>query len=225
MRAPHPTSFLLLFLTAVSAVPSRADEDRFARKLERARDVYEELLEMPDRKVPAHLLKDAECIAIIPAVIKGALGWGGRHGRGVLSCRGRRGKWSPPVFVKISGGSFGLQIGGESTDYVLFFMTEHSIESLLKSKFILGGDVSVAAGGLGRSAGGATDARLNAEIIAYAKSRGLFAGAALEGARLAADEKAIREYYGRHLDVRDVLFEHEVPRLPREAKALIAALP
>lgn len=209
---------------ALAAAPLAAG-DRFARKLERSLEVYQRLLEVPDRKVPEYLLEDAECIAIIPAVIKGALGWGGRHGRGVISCQGGRGKWSPPAFVKISGGSFGLQIGGASTDYVLFFMTERSVESLLKSKFILGGDVAVAAGPLGRTAGGATDARLNAEIVAYARSRGLFAGASLEGSRLAADQKAIREYYGRRVWPEDILFEHDVPRLTREAKELLKALP
>lgn len=214
----------LLLITVLGALPLAA-EDRFARKLERSREVYETLIDAPDRKVPEYLLHDAACISIIPAVIKGALGWGGRHGRGVITCRDKRGKWSPPAFVKISGGSFGLQIGGASTDYVLFLMTKRSVESLLKSKFILGGDVSVAAGPLGRTAGGATDARLNAEIVAYARSRGLFAGASLEGSRLAADDKAIREYYGRRIWPEDILFEHDVPKLTREAKELLKALP
>jgi lipid-binding SYLF domain-containing protein len=221
----HPTTLLLL-LTSILAAPVLAhqDHDRFAKKLDRARAVYEEMLDMPDRDVTYDLEEDAECIAIIPSVIKGAFGWGGRHGRGVISCRGQYGEWSPPAFVELSGGSFGLQIGGEATDYVLFFMTEHSIDSLLRSKFILGGDVSVAAGGVGRAAGGATDARLNAEIIAYAKSRGLFAGASIEGARLAADRNWIERYYGPGVEARDVLFGPAPPLQP-EAEALIATLP
>ncbi len=213
-----------LLITALLAAPLAA-EDRFARKLERAREVVETLLEAPDRSIPAELLEGAECIAIIPAVIKGAIGWGGRHGRGVLSCRDDGSAWSPPAFVKLSGGSFGLQIGLESTDFVLFLMTERSVKSLLRSKFILGGDVSVAAGPLGRSAELGTDVRLNAEIYAYARARGLFAGVSIEGSRLAPDPKAIERFYGERLRAERIVLEHRVPRLSDEAQELLRALP
>ena len=129
-------------------------------KVRLATEVYRELLEVPEEEVPQELLKASSCIAIIPGVIKGAFGWGGRHGRGVLSCRRAGGTWSPLVFVSLSGGSFGLQIGAQSTDIVLFIMSERSVRSLLKSKFTLGGDLSVAAGPLGRSAEMGTDLRL-----------------------------------------------------------------
>ena len=216
---------LAIALFAVLAATAAGASDKLDRKLDRSVEVYESLFETPDRKVPEYLLEDAECIAIIPGVIKGALGWGGRHGRGVVSCRNDRGKWSPPAFVKLSGGSLGFQIGGESTDHVLFFMTRRSIESMLESKFILGGNASVAAGPAGRSAEASTDGKLNAEIYSYAKSRGLFAGVSVEGARLAPDQKAIREYYGRRVWPEDILFEHRVPRLSREARELVKALP
>ncbi len=210
--------------TLYGAAPTLAEPD-LPRKLERARRVVEELFNTPDREIPEDLLDGARCIAAIPGVIKGALGWGGRHGRGVISCRKDSGKWSPPAFVKISGGSLGFQIGAESTDLVLFLMTERSIESLLKSKFTLGGSVSIAAGPVGRTAEASTDARLNAEVYSYAKSRGLFAGISFEGARLAADQKSINRYYGRRLWAEQILFEHKVPKVPPEARAFVKALP
>lgn len=219
MRRTLPWILSAAFLTA----PLAAD-DKLGHKIERSREVFVELLDAPDRKIPRELLDDAECIAIIPAVIKGALGWGGRHGRGVLSCR-HHGDWSPPTFVKLTGASFGLQIGAESTDFVLFLMTRHSIESLLESKFVLGGGVSVAAGPLGRSAELGTDAKLNAEIYAYARSRGLFAGASLEGSRLAPDQKANRRYYGRRIWPEDILFGRKVQQVPAEVRVLQKALP
>jgi lipid-binding SYLF domain-containing protein len=215
---------VLFTLAAFSVGPALArmppDE-----KIRLATEVFEELLEVPEQEVPQELLKESSCIAIIPGVIKGALGWGGRHGRGVLSCRTGKGSWSPPVFVTLSGGSFGLQIGAQSTDIVLFFMSERSVRSLLKSKFTLGGDLSVAAGPLGRSAEIGTDLRLRAEIYSYAKSRGLFAGMSVEGARLAPHQKSMDRYYGERLWADDVLFGRKNPALPPESKRLIEALP
>ncbi len=198
---------------------------RLAQKMQTAEVVYEELLETPDKRVPEELLEKARCVAVIPGVIKGALGWGGRHGRGVLACRNSGGAWSAPVFVRLSGGSFGFQVGAQATDLVLFLMSEASVKSLLKSKFTVGGDISVAAGPLGRSAELATDARLRAEIYSYAKSRGLFAGVALEGARLAPHDKSNRRYYGERIDPRAVLLEHAEIALPPEARSFRRALP
>ena len=214
----------LIAMVAVSAglAAARMPLDE---KVRLATDVYKELLEVPEREVPQELLKQSTCIAIIPSVIKGAFGWGGRHGRGVLTCRDDDGSWSPPIFVTLSGGSFGLQIGAQSTDIVLFFMNERSVRSLLKSKFTLGGDLSVAAGPVGRSAELGTDLRLRAEIYSYAKSRGLFAGMAVEGARLAPHMKSINKYYGERLWPEEVLFGTERPELPPESTSLIEALP
>lgn len=215
---------VLFTLAAFSVGPALArmppDE-----KIRLATEVFEELLEVPEQEVPQELLKESSCIAIIPGVIKGAFGWGGRHGRGVLSCRTGKGSWSPPVFITLSGGSFGLQIGAQSTDIVLFFMSERSVRSLLKSKFTLGGDLSVAAGPLGRSAEIGTDLRLRAEIYSYAKSRGLFAGMSVEGARLAPHQKSMDRYYGERLWADEVLFGRKNPALPPESKRLIEALP
>jgi lipid-binding SYLF domain-containing protein len=222
-RLPAALVLVLLMVFAVSS-PASADA-RLAQKLQTSEDVLRELLATPDHEVPDELLKRARCIAVMPGVVKGAFGWGGKHGRGVLSCRDDEGSWSAPVFVRISGGSFGFQIGAQAADVVLFLMTERSMKSLLKSKFTLGGDVSVAAGPLGRSAEASTDARLKAEIYSYAKARGLFAGISVEGSRLSPHAKSMTRYYGRPLDARAILIDHEMPELPSEARSFLAALP
>ncbi len=211
-------------LAFTSGSPAMADA-RLAQKIQTSEDVLRELLSAPDHEVPEELLERARCVAILPGVVKGAFGWGGKHGRGVLSCRGGELGWSAPVFVRISGGSFGFQIGVQAADVVLFLMSERSVKSLLKSQFTLGGDVSVAAGPLGRSAEASTDARLQAEIYSYAKTRGLFAGISVEGSRLAPHLKSMIRYYGRPLDARALLIDHEMPELPSEARSFIAALP
>ncbi len=176
--------------------------------------------------MPEALLKNCRCIAVIPHEIKGAFVYGARHGTGVMSCREARGKWSPPCFVGITGGSWGLQIGGESSDLVLFFMSERGARSLMtSSKVTLGGKASVAAGPFGRSGEASTDLKLNAEIYTYAKSKGLFAGLSIEGARLAADKKSNAQYYGQPVTVQQVLFEQRAPTVPEEAQEFRKALP
>lgn len=212
-------------LVAVIAAPAGAARVPLDQKVKTATLVFRELMEMPDREVPEELLEDSACIAVIPSVIKGAFGWGGRHGRGVLTCRQKQGGWSAPIFVTLSGTSFGLQIGAQSTDVVLFFMTERSVRSLLRSKITLGGDVGVAAGPVGRRAELGTDLRLKAEIYSYAKSRGLYAGMSVEGARLAPHQKSIDKYYGQRLWPDQVLFEGQAPAVPSESREFLAELP
>jgi lipid-binding SYLF domain-containing protein len=204
-----------------------ADTDtKLGQKLTDATAVYHELLSSPDRGVPEALLKDCKCIAVIPHVIKGALVYGARFGTGVMSCRNEHGTWSPPSFVRLYGGSWGLQIGGESSDLVLFFTSGRGARSLMTSSQItLGGQASVAAGPFGRSGEASTDLKLNAEIYTYAKSKGLFAGLSLAGARLSADKKSNALYYGRPVTVKQLLFEHKAPRGPEEAEAFRKALP
>jgi lipid-binding SYLF domain-containing protein len=223
----HLLSILLLGAICLAGIaPALAQEDKFDQKLEVAGEVYLELMGAPDRKVPNYLLDDAKCVAVIPNVYKGALfGLGGRHGNGVISCRDADEVWSPPSFIEISGGSFGLQIGGEAIDLVLFFMNERGVLSLLGSKFELGGDASVAAGPYGRTAEAGTDLKLKAEIYSYARSRGLFAGLSFEGSRLAPDNKANRKYYGETVDAESVLFDHRVPNRPASASRFTALLP
>ena len=215
---------MVLALGWASARPAGA-EDELAARVVRSLEVYQELGKTPDRAIPEPLLKDCKCIAIFPHVIKGALVFGARHGRGVVSCRDPQGRWSPPAFFTLSGGSWGLQIGAEASDVVLFFMTERGAKSLLESKFTLGGKLGVAAGPVGRTAEASTDLKLNAEIYSYARSKGLFAGISLEGARLATDGKSIEKYYGEPVETRAILFDHRVPRRPPEVPKLLGALP
>lgn len=207
-----------------SGAPATANA-RLAQKVQTSEDVLRDLLATPDHEVPADLLDRARCVAILPGVVKGAFGWGGKHGRGVLSCRDDQQEWSAPVFIRLSGGSFGFQIGVQAADLVLFLMSERSVKSLLKSQFTLGGDVSVAAGPLGRTAEASTDARLKAEIYAYAKTRGLFAGISVEGSRLAPHKKSMARYYGSSVAARSILIDREMPDLPSEARSLLASLP
>ena len=223
MRQRMKTVTLTATLLALLAMPALAGE-RQRIKLRTAADVWKELIEIPDKKVPRYLLDEARCIAVIPGIIKGAFVWGGHRGKGVLTCR-RGDGWSAPIFVNTTGGSFGFQIGGQSIDLVLFFVTDRSVRSLLRSEFTLGGDASVAAGPLGRTAEASTDLRFKAEIYSYGKARGLFAGVSIQGARLATNQKWLNEYYGKRLWPESVLFEDAVSRPPKEAKAFLAVLP
>ena len=223
MRRRESTVLLIAVLLAALAVPAAAGE-RQRIKLRAAADVWKELTELPDRKVPERLLREARCVAVIPGIIKGAFVWGGHRGKGVLTCR-RGAGWSAPIFVNMTGASFGFQIGGQSIDLVLFFVTDRSVRSLLRSEFTFGGDASVAAGPLGRTAEAATDLKLKAEIYSYGKARGLFAGISLQGARLATNQRWLNYYYGKRLWPESVLFEDAVASPPPEAAAFLAALP
>ncbi len=223
MRRSKTRVLLTTAMLVLLAMPALAGE-RQRVKLRTAVDVWKELMEAPGKKVPMKLLEDARCVAVIPGVIKGAFVWGGHRGKGVLTCRSGDG-WSAPIFVNMTGASFGFQIGGQAIDFVLFFVTDRSVRSLLKSKFTLGGDASVAAGPLGRTAEASTDLKLKAEIYSYGKARGLFAGISFQGARLAANQKWINEYYGKRLWPESVLFEGAISTPPREARAFLAVLP
>ena len=159
----------------------------------------------PDKAIPKEILSNADCVAVFPSVLKAAFGIGGRGGRGVAVCRSANG-WSAPAYLNMGGGSFGAQIGVESTDHIMLFMTPESARSLLESNVKLGGSVSVAAGPVGREAEAATDAKLNAQILSYSRSKGLFAGAALEGAVIETANGDMDEVYGKNTTAREVLF-------------------
>jgi len=201
------------------------DVSEQAEHMDKARDAYQELMNIPDQKVPQDLLAHAKCVAVFPGVVKGALGWGGRYGHGVMSCRDANGQWSPPSFVTITGGSVGFQIGVEKDAIVLFFMTEDGARSLVKSKFTLGGKGSVAAGPFGRTAEASTDVKLNAEIYSYAKSKGLFAGISLEGAKLSCDNESNTKFYGSPVKPEELLFDHKAPTVPAAAAHFTDVLP
>jgi len=213
------------FETAYAKDNDAKDASEQAEHVDKARDTYTELLSIPDQKIPQDLLAHAKCIVVFPGVVKGALGWGGRYGHGVMSCRDASGQWSPPSFVTIAGGSVGFQIGVEKDAIVLFFMTEDGARSLVKSKFTLGGKGSVAAGPFGRTAEASTDVKLNAEIYSYAKSKGLFAGISLEGAKLSADNESNTKFYGHPVSAEQILFAHKTPTMPAAASRFTDVLP
>jgi lipid-binding SYLF domain-containing protein len=222
---------LLLSLTAAT-VPARqqkkaaadAKEQAEARKqAEKAAKVFRQIMSVPDKAIPQELLQNAEAVAVFPDVIKaGVLLVGGRGGRGVISRR-IRGGWSAPAFFKIGGGSFGPQIGASSTDFVLLFMNEAGVKGLLDDKLELGGEVSVAAGPFGRATGASTNATLDAGILTYSRSKGVFVGAELKGVVIDPDNKRNEAVYG--LSARDLLTGIEVKRpIPSAVRSLTLQL-
>jgi lipid-binding SYLF domain-containing protein len=176
-----------------------------AEQVNKAATAFKEIMSAPDNVIPQKVLNGAECIAVFPQVIKGGFIVGGRGGRGVASCRTAGGGWSAPAYFSMKGGSFGLQIGAQATDFVLLFMNKNAMESLLKSKFTLGGDASVAAGPVGREAGAETDAAMNAQILSYSRSKGVFGGLELKGTTITPEKKVISETYGEGMTAEQVL--------------------
>lgn len=215
-----------MIVTAGIAGASSADDvAKQGKKLTDATAVYNELITTPDRGVPKELLENCKCVAVLPGVLKAAVGYGARHGSGVMTCRTASG-WSAPAFVNISGGSVGLQLGAESTDLVLFFMNDRGARSLVNgSRITLGGKASVAAGPFGRSGEAATNLELKSEIYSYARSKGLFAGLSLEGARLAPNQQDITGYYGPGVTYKQLLFGTGPAEMPAAANDFRKVLP
>lgn len=200
------------------AVPRAFADYKEAKRLDSCRTVIHEVMGVKEQ-IPRDLMERAECVVVLPGVKKAAFGVGGRFGYGAATCRGEggRGAWGPPLMISLKGGSFGLQIGGQEADLVLLIMNPKGIDYLLRSKFTLGADASVAAGPVGRTAEAATDIQMRAEILSYSRSRGIFAGISLEGAVVKADEKANYGVYGENVDSRDLLTRsgREVPKAAR----------
>jgi len=184
---------LLLIATVVPAALAGGVEDERASDAAR---VLGEILRIPEDRIPDKLLAESQAIAVIPNVIKAGFGVGGRRGRGLIAVRSPDGSWSNPSFITLTGGSFGFQAGVQSADVILVFRTKRGVDSIVGGKFTLGADASVAAGPVGRSAQASTDERLKAEILSYSRARGLFAGVALDGTRLAIDNKSNQRVYG-----------------------------
>jgi lipid-binding SYLF domain-containing protein len=193
------------------------------KKVEDAIRVLEEMMKESDKSIPIGLIEDCAGLAIIPDVIKAGLVIGGRHGKGILLVR-TKGGWSDPSFIDIKGGSVGWQIGVESADVILVFRTPRSIENITEGKFTLGADAGVAAGPLGRSAEASTDAALKAEILAYSRSRGLYAGLTLQGSSIQEDRKANRNFYGMDNVSPKTIFEGKVTTVPEVAAKLKSTL-
>jgi len=197
------TAVLCLALVAGPSLFARDAEDA-AKQASKASKVFQEIMAAPDKAIPTNVLDKAKCIAVFPQVLKAGFIVGGRGGRGVASCRAANG-WSDPAYFDLKGGSFGLQIGAQATDFVLLFIGDDGMNSLLKSKFEMGGDASVAAGPVGRQAGASTDLKLNAQILSYSRSKGLFAGLELKGAVISLDESDMKATYGADVKAQDVL--------------------
>ncbi len=193
-----------LVLTFCFATPMLAAD--VAERLKDSAALMAEIMATPDRSIPQEFLEKAHCIVVVPGLKKAAFGFGGKYGRGFISCRKANGPgWSAPGAVRMEGGSFGFQIGVSSTDVVLLVMNERGVDKLLTSKFTLGGDASVAGGPVGRSASAQTDAMMSAEILSWSRSRGAFAGISLEGATLRNDLDENAAMYGKKLNNRDVV--------------------
>jgi lipid-binding SYLF domain-containing protein len=192
------------------------------KRLDAAATVFSEVMATPDKAVPQELLDKAECIAVVPGLKKGAFIFGAKYGKGFFSCRKKGGVgWTGPAAVRIEGGSFGLQIGGSETDVIMLVMNERGAKRLLESKFTLGGDASVAAGPVGRTATAQTDAYMTAEILSWSRSRGVFAGISLQGATLRQDLDDNQALYGRKLENKEIITQQMAP--PKAAEKLISA--
>lgn len=200
----------LAWLIAAAAVltaahPARAQSAE-ASRVNDAATVFSEIMEAPDGGIPRAVLDQAEAIAIFPGVVRAGFAVGGQWGRGIISVRdAKTGAWSAPAFLTIAGGSFGAQIGAQSLDLVLVVMDQTGVQRLLGNQFKVGGEASVAAGPVGRAAEASTDIQLRAKILSYSRTRGLFAGIAINGSTLAADRAANGRFYGQRLSSRDVL--------------------
>jgi lipid-binding SYLF domain-containing protein len=209
---------------SLSGAALAAEETREAERLQKAAEVINEVMGTPEKGIPKDLLNKAVCVGIIPSEKKVALGLGGSFGRGVLVCReGGTGAWGAPSMFTVGGANFGFQLGGQATDFVLVVMNARGAQKLLQSRAKLGADASVAGGPVGRTAEGATDVQLQAEILTYSRSRGLFAGLSLEGQIVKQDNEANQRLYGRKVDPQDILFKGTVPA-PAAAQALDASL-
>ncbi len=214
---------LTLGLTASPAFA--ANDAKEVERVKEAGEVMKEILNIPD-DIPQDLLDKAECIVVLPSVKKGAFGVGGSYGRGVMICRSGEhytGPWGAPALYALEGVSIGFQLGGQATDFVLLVVNTKGARSLLTSKVKLGADASAAAGPKGRTAEGATDVVMNAEILSYSRNKGLFAGVSLEGSTLRSDGSANEKLYGRKLTAKEIIVEHKVG-VPACAHQLVSLL-
>jgi lipid-binding SYLF domain-containing protein len=181
---------------AFAADDDKADTTKASARIQAASTVLDEIMGTPDKAIPEEVLKSAECVAVVPSLLKAGFVVGARYGRGVASCRTPKG-WSAPAFFTVSGGSFGFQIGGQAIDLVMLIMNKDGMKNLLESKFQLGANASAAAGPVGRHAEGNTDWKMRAEVLTYSRARGLFAGVELNGAVIKQDKDSTREFYTR----------------------------
>ena len=217
---------LLGFSAAFAGPPGRHDRGDEVKRVRRAAEVFNEIMNAPDKGIPGNLLEKAECVGIVPGLGKGGVAVGGLYGKGVVMCRRGDKGWTPPAFITIEGGSFGWQFGFEKVDLVTLIMNHHGMEQLLQDKFTIGADASAAGGPVGRSTSADTDIKMDAEILTYSRSKGIFAGLTLNGAVVKPDREGNRGFYRKDEDVgarRILAVEGTIP-MPPEAAPLAAAL-
>ena len=210
MKRPYsvfPKCLLLLSICVTLLGVSWAadkDESDVAKRIDNSAKVLNEIMATPDKAIPDKVMRSAKCIAVIPSMVKIAIGFGGNHGKGVATCRTESG-WSAPAPITITGGSWGLQLGGQAVDLVMIVTNDQGMQHLLSSKFKLGADASAAAGPVGRDAAADTDVKMRAEVLTYSRARGLFAGIDLSGAALTQDKDETRLLYGKFVPFSDIL--------------------
>jgi lipid-binding SYLF domain-containing protein len=226
MNKPLRLTLILSFCAFSSVVGLAADdppqrETKASDRVQAAADVLDEIQGAPDKGIPQEVLGSAECVAVVPSLLKGGFIVGGKYGRGLASCRTPKG-WSAPSFFVVTGGSVGFQIGGQAVDLVMLIMNKDGMKHLLSSEFALGADASVAAGPVGRHAEGNTDWKMRAEVLTYSRARGLFAGVSLNGAVIKQDKDSTREFYGRMVPFRTSLTGKIEP--PVGANAFLSSL-
>ncbi len=200
------TVFLMFASVCWAADDKSSDKDQsdINKRLDASANVLNEIMGTPDKAIPDKVLGDARCIAVIPSMIKIAIGFGGSHGKGVATCRTEHG-WSAPAPITVTGGSWGLQLGGQAVDLVMLVMNQKGMDSLLSSKFKLGADASAAAGPVGRDAAADTDWKMKAEVLSYSRARGVFAGIDLNGSAITQDKDETRILYGKMVGFPDIL--------------------
>src|SRR5271155_4245463 len=219
------TCILFVVAPLFAEVTSAADQTKDDDRLKNCGTVLKEILDVSD-DIPQDLLDKADCVVVFPSVLKAAFIVGGSYGRGAMSCRKGedfRGPWGAPTMMALEGGSFGFQIGGQATDFVLLVMNESGARGILASKVKLGGDASAAAGPVGRDSSAETDATLRSEILSYSRARGLFAGISLEGSTIRPDNSDNRRVYGRKISAKDIVLSGKIP-VPQAAEPLISIL-
>jgi lipid-binding SYLF domain-containing protein len=213
---------LIVSLCSLSfAADDQPKESKAADRVQAAADVLNEIQAAPDAGIPQEVLGSAECVAVVPSMLKGGFIVGAKYGRGLASCRTPKG-WSAPAFFVVTGGSVGFQIGGQAVDLVMLIMNKDGMKHLLSSEFALGADASVAAGPVGRHAEGNTDWKMRAEVLTYSRARGLFAGVTLNGAQIKQDKDSTRDFYGRMVPFRTSLVGEIDP--PAGANAFLTTL-
>lgn len=215
----------LVLLVVLAMIPAglwaQGDRANTVERVQAAGTVIDEIMNAPDSRIPDDIFDSAKCIAVVPSMLKGAFLFGAQYGKGVASCRTEKG-WSAPAFFRLTGGSFGFQIGGQAVDLIMVVMNDEGMQNLLSSKFKIGADASAAAGPVGRQAAGSTDWKMRAQILTYSRARGVFAGISLDGAVVTQGKDDTRAFYGRMVPFKTLL-TGELPA-PQDAQPFLSTL-